>query len=125
MRLCRELVGDGLDDALDGKGSYREPKKEKKHHKKLQIVWSVVTANLNVWFFVFLMVTGVPQQGLTHTLPHKRERADKGLLLLYKAIPVLLDEIPDKQVTSEAARHPADDQGQLLGLDDATLQTFM
>lgn len=73
-------------------------------------------------------VTGVLQQGLTHTLTHKSvqwERADKGLLLLYKAIPVLLDEIPDKQVTSEAPRHPADDQGQLLGLDDVTLQTWI
>lgn len=25
MCLCGELVGDRLDDALDGKGSYREP----------------------------------------------------------------------------------------------------
>lgn len=69
-------------------------------------------------------VTDVLEQGLTHTRV-QWEQADKGLLLLYKAIPVLLDEIPDKQVTSEAAGHRADDQGQLLGLDDATLQTFI
>lgn len=143
MRLCRELGGDGLDDALDGKGSYREPKKKKHpHHKQLQMYVllrrPIQMHNFSMslpWLFrqehkhmaaIACQVTGVLQQGLTHTLTHKSvqwEQADKGLLLLYKVIPVLLDEIPDKQVTSEAARHAADDQRQLLGLDDVTLQT--
>lgn len=53
----------------------------------------------------------------------RRRDAEGGLLLLYEAIPVLLYKIPGKQVTSEAAWHPVDDQRQLLGLDDVTLQT--
>lgn len=101
----------------------------------------VVLANANVSFLTFYcfdsyrqenkamieqscQVTDVLEQGPTHTSV-QWEQADKGLLLLYKAIPVLLDEIPDKQVTSEAARHRADDQGQLLGLDEVTLQAFI
>lgn len=37
------------------------------------------------------------------TEAEQSEEAEKGLLLLYKAIPVLLYKIPGEQVTSEAA----------------------
>lgn len=71
---------------------------------------------------MIFQVTGVLQQGWTHT-SRKWGDDDGGLLLLYKAIPVLLYKIPGKQVASEAVRHRFDDQGQLLGLDNVALQT--
>lgn len=51
--------------------------------------------------------------------------ADRGHLLLYELVPVLLYKIPGKQITSEAFAHSADDQGQLLCLDNVPLQTFL
>lgn len=68
-------------------------------------------------------VTSVLTHSHTHT--HDPSYPEKGPLLLYETIPVLLDKIPGKQVASEAAGNRADDQGQLLGLEDAALQTCL
>lgn len=51
--------------------------------------------------------------------------ADRDHLLLYELVPVLLYKIPDKQVASEAVTHPADDQRQLLCLDEIPVQTCL
>lgn len=49
--------------------------------------------------------------------------ADKDNLLLYESAPVLLYKIPSKQVAGEAVTHSADDQRQLLCLDDIPVET--
>lgn len=104
MCLCGELGCGRLDDCLDGKGAHREP--TKKHSS----------------CFIFSFLCEIIWKWI---LSDNLYEADRKYLLLYEAVPVLLDKIPDKQVAGEAITHGADDQRQLLCLDDVPLQTSL
>lgn len=105
MRLCGELGGGRLDDWLDGEGAHREPTAKNAH---------VVSS------FHFLR-----DIILKCILSDNLYKADRRHLLLYEVVPVLLYKIPDKQVASEAVADGADDQRQLLCLDDVPLQASL
>lgn len=48
---------------------------------------------------------------------------DGNRLLFNEAVPVVLDEVPGKQVAGEALTHSVDDQGQVLSPEEFALQT--
>ena len=106
MQLCGEMRGGRRDDCLDGKGAHREP--AAKNTKTLTVIFSFL-CEINIKF----------------TFSYNSCEADGDHLLLYEAVPVLLYEIPGKQVASEAVTHSADDQRQLLSLDAVAPQTFL
>lgn len=100
VRLCGELGGCGLNDALKGVRAHREST-----GKQSVLVFNIHAAasmEMNSFFL--------------------RSEADRGSLLLYEGVPVLCYKIPSKQVAGEATAHSADDQSQLLRLDDLSSQ---
>lgn len=50
---------------------------------------------------------------------------DRKCLLFNEAVPVVLDEVPGKEVAGEALTHSVDDKGQFLSPDEVSVQTFL